>query len=326
MSAKEFLPLSDQIKKLNNEKHIEVKNKKSKEYLVRNGYFNLVNGYKDYFCRCKKGVRTYFSNVKIDELKAIMVFDRNLRKIIFKYVTQIEEEVGTIFGYLFEKDLTSNKLNWGDMALYKDNKTKTGREMLSRIYGDVSKRSNDYLRHYEEKHSYLPSWIMIKALNFGTLIKLISNTDDKYKQRLCDLYQVSYNSNYNDYRKLTAMLSLINALRNNIAHSERIIDFKGRMSNKRTMTKYHYNYGYTKIERETLVDTLLYMKMFIPGSEYKHFINEIVNEFDTLKSSIHNNAFIKVCKSIGLDTTKNYKCSLRNFQTLPHKIDYISVI
>lgn len=191
--AKQFLPLKDQILKLNNEKNIEVKGKISREFLVRNGYFNLINGYKEYFCIARNGCRSYFSNIKIDELKSVMNFDRNLRKTFFKYVTQIEEEIGTIFAYLFERDLTNKKLNWNDMSLYNDHEAQSGRNILSRIYGDISKRDNEYLKHYEEKHSYLPSWIMIKALNFGTLLKLISNTDNLYKKELCKLYQVSYN-------------------------------------------------------------------------------------------------------------------------------------
>lgn len=324
--CKTFLPLSEQIIKLNNSKNIQVKHKNSREYLVRNGYFNLVNGYKDYFCSKKNGSRHYFSNVKIDQLKDIMVYDRNLRKIIFKYVTQIEEEIGAIFGYIYEKDLTDKGLNWGDMSLYQDYFGKTGRDMLSRIYGDISKRSNEYLQHYENKHSYLPSWIMIKALNFGTLIKLIINTDHKYKEDLCNLYNIDYDKTHDDYRKLTAMLSLINALRNNIAHSERIIDFQGRKENKRTMTKYHYTLGYDKIERESLVDVILYMKMFIPGKEFQHLINEIVNEFDNLKDRIHNNAFIKVCRSFGLDTSTNYRHSLKELNAQSHKINYSSLI
>ncbi len=326
MSSKIFLPLGDQINKLNSEKNIEVKGKVSREYLVRNGYFNLINGYKDYFCKSNNGCRSYFTNIKIDQLKDVMNFDRNLRKIIFKYVTQIEEEIGSVFGYIFEQDLTSKGLNWGDMSLYSNIDGKTGRDMLSRIYGDISRRSNNYLRHYENKHSYLPSWIMIKALNFGTFLKLISNTENQYKKQLCMLYDISFDEQHGDYRKLTAMLRLINALRNRIAHSEKIIDFKGNASNLRTLTKYHKIFGYTKIQQEYLIDVLIYMKMFIPGKEYKHLINEIVNEFDNIKSRIHNNAFIKICRSCGLNTSKNYKLSLTLLKSNSHAINYSSLI
>ena len=326
MSEKIFLPLNEQISKLNEEKNIECKGKISRENLVRSGYFNLVNGYKDYFCVIKKGQRNYYHNIKVEHLKCVMNFDRNLRKIIFKYVTQIEEEIGSIFGYFFEKDISSKKLNWWDMLLYENQYQKTGREMLSRIYNNISKRNNKYLSHYEKHHSYLPSWIMIKTLSFGNLIKLISNTDDLYKKNLCDLYEIDYDEKHHDYRKLTAMLSLINALRNKIAHSEKIIDFKGNSKNKRTITKYHRIYGYIKIEQETLLDVIIYMKLFIPGKEYKHFINEIVNEFDTLKKRIHNNAFIKVCSQAGLNTSKNYKDSLFELKSNSHVINYSSLI
>jgi abortive infection bacteriophage resistance protein len=210
------------------------------------------------------------------------------------------------------------------MSLYSNSNKKSGREILSRIYYDISKRSNDYLRHYENKHSYLPTWIMIKALTFGTLIKLIINTDDKYKKELCDLYEITYKNN--DFRKLTAMLSLINALRNNIAHSERIIDFKGNPNNKRSFTKYHKLLNYNSIKQERLIDVLLYMKMFIPGKEYKVLINEIINEFRNLKTHIHNNAFIKICSTIGLNSRMNYKDALEEIKSNSHVINYSALI
>lgn len=324
MAAKKFLSYQGQIDKLNNEKGFLVKGKVSREYLVRNGYFNLINGYKDFFCSTKSGCRVYYNKIKVDELKNVMVFDKNLRKIIFRYVTQVEEEVGAIFGYIFEKDLFQKKFNWGDMALYSNSAGKSGRNILSRIYSDISKRSNDYLRHYENKHSYLPTWIMIKALTFGTLIKLIKNTDEIYKKELCDLYDISYKNG--DYRKLTTMLSLINALRNNIAHSERIIDFKGNSNNKRSFTKYHKIFGYNTIKQEKLIDVLLYLKMFIPGKEFKTLINEILNEFHTLKAHIHNNAFIKISSTIGLKTRVDYKNALEEIKSNSQIINYSALI
>jgi len=324
MSAKVFLSYQNQIDKLNNEKGLQVKGIISREYLVRYGYFNLVNGYKDFFCNSVSNERTYYSNIKIDQLKDVMNFDKNLRKILYRYVTQIEEEIGSIFGYIFERDLSAKSLNWGDMSLYSSFEKKTGREILSRIYSDISKRDNDYMKHYEMKHSYLPTWIMIKAISFGNLIKLIINTDPSYKKELCDLYSVSYS--FPDFRKLTTMLSLINALRNNIAHSERIIDFKGNPDKKRTLTQYHRTYGYTKVQQERLIDVLLYMKMFIPGKEYIHLVNEIITMFDQLKLKVHNNAFIKICSSFGLITSINYKTSLIQLKTPSHTINYSILI
>ncbi len=326
MSAKNFLKLTDQIDKLNDEKKILVKGKVSREYLVRNGYFNLINGYKDYFCRSNSGTRVYYDNIKIDQFKSVMNFDRNLRKIIFKYVTQIEEEIGAIFGYFFEMDMVARDKNWGDMSLYCYKNRKTGREMLSRIYGDISKRSNEYLYHYENKHSYLPSWIMIKALTFGNLIKLISYTDDKYKMKICDLYKIDYKKQKQTYRRIVSMLSLINALRNKIAHSERIIDFKGHKDNNRVITKYHKTLTYDNIQQESLIDAILYMKMLIPGKEYVHLINEIGHELNNLKENIHNNAFLKICNNIGLDTSKNHKKALNDMKVPSHIINYVELI
>ncbi len=103
---------------------------------------------------------------------------------------------------------------------------------------------------------------------------------------------------------------------------KKILLLKGK---HRTITKYHRLLGYTNLNRETLIDCMLYMKMFIPVKEYKHFINEIINEFDTLKKRIHNNAFIKVCKDFGLDTRKNYVICLTELKNNSHIINYANL-
>ena len=46
---KSFLTYNQQLRKLRNEKNIECEGTKDKTLLVRAGYFNIVNGYKDPF-------------------------------------------------------------------------------------------------------------------------------------------------------------------------------------------------------------------------------------------------------------------------------------
>lgn len=314
----------EQFDILNNKVFI-TKGIKSRNNVIRSGYFNLVNGYKDFFVKSiENGKRVYYSNISINQLKSLMEFDKSIRRVIFKYVTQIEEEISAIFGYAFEKELSDNNLNWGDMSLYKTVNGNNGRNILSRIYYDISKRNNSYIKHYENKHSYFPSWIMMKSLSFGTLIKLISFTNDKYKKILCNLYGVEYREK--DFKKLTSMLSLINALRNNIAHSERIIDFHGNSSNFRNITKYHKALGYKKREIEKFIDAVIYMKYFMPSKEYKAFIGELINEFTILKRKIHNNALMKVLKAMGIRTDMSCRNALESLKESPNLINYSTLI
>ena len=95
---KEFLTYNQQMKKLRDKKKIDCGNTKDKTTLVRMGYFNLVNGYKEPFI-CGKdnnGNHIYIANTSLKALYALKKFDDDLRMLLLKYITQIEEEVRTL--------------------------------------------------------------------------------------------------------------------------------------------------------------------------------------------------------------------------------------
>ena len=102
---KEFLTYNQQMKKLRDKKKIDCVNTKDKTTLVRMGYFNLVNGYKEPFI-CGKdnnGNHIYIANTSLKALYALKKFDDDLRMLLLKYITQIEEEVRTLTGYKFDQ-------------------------------------------------------------------------------------------------------------------------------------------------------------------------------------------------------------------------------
>ena len=74
---KEFLTYNQQMKKLRDKKKIDCGNTKDKTTLVRMGYFNLVNGYKEPFI-CGKdnnGNHIYIANTSLKALYALKKFD-----------------------------------------------------------------------------------------------------------------------------------------------------------------------------------------------------------------------------------------------------------
>ena len=116
---KEFLTYNQQMKKLRDKKKIDCGNTKDKTTLVRMGYFNLVNGYKEPFI-CGKdnnGNHIYIANTSLKALYALKKFDDDLRMLLLKYITQIEEEVRTLTGYKFDQCNDNGKTPWPQRRL-----------------------------------------------------------------------------------------------------------------------------------------------------------------------------------------------------------------
>lgn len=104
-SDKNFLTYNQQMKKLRKDKNISCKNTTDKTTLVKMGYFNLVNGYKEPFIcgRTSDDKHIYIANTSLESLYVLKKFDDSLRILLLKYISQIEEEVRTITGYKFDQ-------------------------------------------------------------------------------------------------------------------------------------------------------------------------------------------------------------------------------
>ena len=76
-----FLTYNQQMKKLRNDKCIDCNGSSHKKILVRAGYFNIVNGYKNPFISgCDSaGKHCYISGTSINQLQAVKKFDDSLR-------------------------------------------------------------------------------------------------------------------------------------------------------------------------------------------------------------------------------------------------------
>lgn len=117
---KNFLTYNQQLKRLRNEKKIDCEGTKDKTLLVRAGYFNIVNGYKDPFTCGKdsKDKHVYIPGTTLEHLHMLKTFDDELRLFVLKYITQIEEEVRTLVGYKFDQCNNNGKIPWYDTNAY----------------------------------------------------------------------------------------------------------------------------------------------------------------------------------------------------------------
>ena len=81
--------------------------------LEREGYYSVVNGYKDPFLDKEAGKRThedrYLTGTSFNDLYALFVFDRNLRFLLFRMTTLSEAILKTICSYEFTKENAEEK-------------------------------------------------------------------------------------------------------------------------------------------------------------------------------------------------------------------------
>ena len=204
-----FLTYNQQMRKLRNDKHIECKGSGHKKILIRAGYFNIVNGYKTPFVsgHDSTGNRSYISGTSINQLQAVKKFDDNLRSFLLRYITQVEEETRTLSGYKFDECNDNGAVPWYDTNAYAPQKSLQEKmNVISKAYNELSKSQLDYVKFYMENHKQIPTWIMIKVVNFSTFIDILRCSKKEVSHSLCELYGLKDEDGHNNVKLLIGSL------------------------------------------------------------------------------------------------------------------------
>ena len=87
---REYTIINKQIEELKS-KGLKFKNEQqSKEIILRENYYFLINGYEEVFLNLKKESNSYEEETYFEELYAIYSFDRELKNLIFDYINILE--------------------------------------------------------------------------------------------------------------------------------------------------------------------------------------------------------------------------------------------
>ena len=319
---KKFLTYNQQMKKLREEKKIscgkstdkdhsiQVGSSKDKERLVRMGYFNIVNGYKEPFTcgRDAEGKHVYIKGTSLEQIYHLKKFDEKLRLFLLKYITQVEEEVRTLTGYKFDQCNDNGKVSWYETSAYDSSKGLQKRmDAISSAYGELSRSQLDYVKFYMEKHSSIPTWIMIKVINFSTFIKVLQNSKKEVIHALCRLYDMMDANGKSNVKLLVGSLHWLRKVRNSCAHNERVYCIQQtrgkRDSNTGRILERYFSQlrkPYSKDSDKRIMDLLVYMKYYLPDKEFRSMINELSKMLRELETQIPDNAFANIRGQMGI--------------------------
>lgn len=307
---KNFITYNQQMRKLRNDKHINCSGSKDKKILIRMGYFNIVNGYKTPFtCGVdSKGDHVYLPDTTLEHLYELKKFDDDLRLFLLKYITQIEEEVRTLTGYKFDQCNNDGKIPWYDANAYSPSSQLQNRmSAISSAYSELSSSQLDYIKFYMDNHTSIPTWIMIKMVNFSTFINILKNSKTTVTHSICKLYDMYDSNGKPNVKLLVGSLHWIRKVRNSCAHNERIFCMhQSQNSGRRNSGRIIENYisalrpSYSKNSDKRIFDLLVYFKYYLPDKEYKKMMSEFQKMLINLQNSISSNAFANIRGQMGI--------------------------
>lgn len=308
---KEFKTFNQQLTILRNRGMIVPTDGSPKRFLEQENYYNVINGYKDLFLRKDSQgnaiiPETYLLNTHFNELKALFLFDRELRFLFLKYLLIYENSFKTTISYEFSQKYPKAN-SYLEIVNYRDDDPKGVLKQISiltkTIHDNVGAKGA--IKHYIEEHGSVPLWVLVNYLTIGNLSYLYSALKDSEKNAIAKYYSDKYEKQYKPTSPLRissedmeSALKIFNLVRNQSAHDERL--FNSDYKNIRVANIANY-FGITNYNNRRIVVAILYFKAVLNKSYYKKFHSDLNTIFDKYKNEFRTVGFNDILDSMGID-------------------------
>ena len=302
---KPFKTHNQQMKYLRDSKGIDCCKSDHKRILIKNGYFNLVNGYKMPFVigQDTNGNHRYIGGTTIKHLQAVKDFDEEIRYILLKQITRCEEEIRTLSGHKFDYENGKGKIKWYSVDAYNPNiRAQDKIKVIAKCYNEIDRSQQPYVKHYLDEYSSIPTWIFVKVINFSTFIDFLKMCKPSVIDSICSLYSITDSKGNTNPDLLISILHWMRKVRNACAHNERIFDIRrdnGRVN--QPFIRFLKNpSSYNRHRAQRIIDLIVYLRYFLDDREYSLLLNNIELSFNKLRGQLNVNAFDKVRSETGI--------------------------
>lgn len=207
------------------------------EILSREGYYSIVNGYKDLYLDQEAtkdtGEDVYYEGTRFQDIYRLYLFDRSLRQLFFRYFAMAETTLKSQCAYHFmdihgdEHEPYLAKSNYNKNDQYRVKWLIEEFELALGKNPDKKPKKKAYLDHYKKNHDEVPLWVLLQYATLGQTFKFYCYQNESMKNKIskgfAELYAQSYGKKINiSPKRLTKAYDHIKDFRNICAHEERL--------------------------------------------------------------------------------------------------------
>lgn len=306
----EYKDIDEQIE-LIKAKNILIKDEeKAKKILLKENYYNLITGYKDIFIDIKKskkiGTETCDEETFFEELYAVYKFDRDLRNLMFKYISIIETHIKSYVSHVFSKKYgTKNYLKEENFSIPAGSEERFKR-LIKTIEDNVFRNLENYpeIKECKKENGDIPFWILVTLITFGSIVKFYIFMKNEDKIQVANLL----NMNYKDVQNY---LKMLNTIRNIAAHNNILFNVKLDIKYScQSPELYHKTLGIQKQGHtyksgiNDIMAIIIILRKFLDNKEYNHFTVELLEIINEVKEELDNESFENLLEEMGIP--KNY--------------------
>ncbi len=285
MTEKIFKTLEEQVEILR-AKGLTINDEKlARRILFRENYF-FISGYRHLFTEADS--RTFLPGTTFEELYATFTFDRRIRNTFFKNILIVENNIKSIMSYQLSRKYGFKEKDYLDPKNFSQDSMQIRQvhDVLDKVKRQIriNGRQNTATLHYIDNYGYVPLWILVKVLSFGTMAEFFNILKTSDQSDIASVYGISV-------QNLSVNLSLLSNFRNVCAHEEILYDHK--LQRDIPDSRYHelldipkddegYIYG-----KNDLFSLIIILKQMLSKREFRELIDEINREVVLLDKFIN---------------------------------------
>lgn len=167
--------------------------------------------------RNNDGTEGYVPGTTLGSILEIYQFDEELRNVLVGGLETVEISFRTKIAYYFSH--ACGPFGYVQRGNLPDLDSTARLDFFRRVESERDKSreafKDHFLKKYGDNHEYLPLWMAVELMSFGTLFSLLSGMDYKIRQRIASEYGI-------DQVVLVSWFRALNTLRNLCAHHSRI--------------------------------------------------------------------------------------------------------
>lgn len=236
---KPFKTINEQIQILKDRNLKFIDEEAAKDKLISYGYYEIVNGYKDYLLSLDD-LEMFKDGATFEHLFSLYSLDKNLQEAVVNATLEYELMLKTAMSYVIGETFTSNQDLYLQKSNYKTGKLRTYRNgqkyfEIDSAFIKFNKIINDNIepfKHYREVHNNTPPWILFKGATLGNMMHFYKLQKREIKDKVVsimfgiplELMQLDESQLIKDL--FSDLLSLAFKFRNRSAHSGRIYNYK----------------------------------------------------------------------------------------------------
>ncbi|WP_294438955.1 Abi family protein [uncultured Slackia sp.] len=207
--------------------------------LRQEGYYSIVNGYKDLFLDRPAMIGgngdVYKPGATFQEMFKLYSFDRDLRLTMFRYFSIAEATLKTACAYQFSAAHASEIEPYLKIANYRQERRYAGRidglisDFNTALGRNPHKRPKRkaYLEHYRQHHDEVPLWVLLRYMTLGQAFKFYEFQNESMRNAIAKHFSMLYADTHDvpvriSERQLRLAYDHIKDFRNICAHDERL--------------------------------------------------------------------------------------------------------